>query len=346
MLKQLLSVFCLAFLSGHLLAMTPLNDEELGDVDGAGLGLVLEDFAFESGSAVGDGSGVFEIGSIRSGNAGEAVLRVSRYYIAGAGSNRGTNVMGNGVSIGQLSAPYTISVMDGDDFGITNKAMLRIAAPERQGGNILSFNTETRNERRFPNQPQSSGPRVDSVSGINLSTLNGARADWIDLGLTFDLAINNIPGQSFDVPQSLQGHVEGLNIDGTQWRLWGDNNQVLANLDLNIYADSIVFQACTGGQVSGSSCGQTVRYSDYILEGQLGYGDDQPVKVTVLNNGQLQMEVGSIAGKSRAFYDEYYSSGPRVDIHIGDISVGNQSFGSSTIANLQIQYLNVRTRDL
>lgn len=66
----------------------------------------------------------------------------------------------------------------------------------------------------------------------------------------------------------------------------------------------------------------------------------------MLPDGNFELTLGSIAGKSNAFYQNYYANGPKSNIYIGELKVGNDSFGSSTIANLQIQYLHVRSRDL
>lgn len=323
-------------------SLQPMDDEQMASVDGAGLGFALEDFAYESGSAVGSGN-IFEIGGIRgriSGSVSEAVLRVSRLYVAGSGSSRGTLVMGNGVGIGSVDDPYTIAVVDGDDYRVNDKALLQIASPEKSGS-LLTFTQMGRTERRQPGAPVATGQRVNGVSvDTSYAALNGTLSDWADVGITFDLNIGGINAQS------LQAHATGVNIDGTRLQLWGNNGDVLGNLDLNIFMRTLEFQACAAGQVSGPTCGQSVLFNNYVLEGQLGYGDDQPLNLSVLPDGNFELELGSIENKSTQFYDQYYSNGPRIDFHVGELRVGNTSFGSSTVANLQIQYLNIRSRDL
>lgn len=323
--------------------MRPMDDEQLAAVDGAGLGIVLEDFSYESGSAVGAGN-IFEIGGIRgriNGTVSEAILRVSRLYVAGSGSNRGSFVMGNGVDIGTVNDPYTIAVVDGAPYRVNDKALLQISAPEKNG-RLLNFVTEARTERRFPGRPlPTPSQRVDGVSiDSTYSALNGSLSEWADVGITFDLNIGGINAQS------LQAHATGVNIDGTRLQLWGDGGDVYGNLSLNLFMRTLQFQACAAGQVSGATCGQSVLFNNYIIEGQLGYGDDQPLNLSVLPDGNFQLELSSIEGKSTAFYTQYYANGPRLDFHVGEIRVGNTTFGSSTIANLQIQYLNIRSRDL
>lgn len=340
-MRKLLSILIVASLPVG--ALEQLDDFELSKVDGAGLGMVLEDFVFDSNSA--DGA-TLELSGIRGTRktgtgapvTGEAKLQVSRLYIAGAGSNRGQAEL-TGVDLGTVDNPYTISVIDGDPYRVPGKALMQFAAPERNSGQLLSFTQVSRSgDRRFTGAPSATGLRASGVSGINTSVLNGTDSDWMDLGMVFDLDINGPVGQS------LQAHASGVNIDGTKLQLWGDDGDVLGNLKLNMFARKLEFQACNSGGISG--CGTSVIFNNFVLQAELGYGDEQPLNLSVLPDGQLQLTLGSIAGKSTDFYNNYYANGPRIDMHIDKIQVGNRDFGSSTIANMQIQYLNVRTRDL
>ena len=326
-------------------ALEQLDDFEMSQVDGAGLGLVLEDFIFDSNSNSADGatlelSGIRGTRKIGSGArvGGEAKLQVSRFYIAGADSSNGTATL-SGVDLGSVDKPYFIAVVDGDPYGVSGKALMQLGAPERNPGELISFTSASRSvDSRADGAPGAKGTRLTGVSGINTSVLNGTQSDWMDIGMVFDLDINGPVGQS------LQAHASGVNIDGTKLQLWGDDGDVLGNLKLNMFARKLEFQACNSGGISG--CGTSVIFNNFVLQAELGYGDEQPLNLSVLPDGQLQLTLGSIAGKSTAFYNNYYANGPRIDMHIGKIQVGNRDFGSSTIANMQIQYLNVRTRDL
>ncbi|HCM06119.1 MAG TPA: hypothetical protein DIC30_08940, partial [Oceanospirillales bacterium] len=73
-----------------------LSDSNLGDVDGAGIGFVLEDLVFNGGEAV-NGGGTFEITGLQTSDDEDVVIGISQFYIAGSGSNRGTNVIDNPV---------------------------------------------------------------------------------------------------------------------------------------------------------------------------------------------------------------------------------------------------------
>ena len=321
--------------------LTALSDSDLSAVDGAGLAYMLEDFAFASGSEI---DGTLEIANLSGsidGIAGEASLQVSRFYVAGSGSNRGQNVLGNGVDIGRLSSPYYIGLELGDQYRVLDNAVVTLETSERLSESLLTRNLETRTESASPGSPTATGQRIDSVTfDDSYQALAGNPSDWIDMGLVFDLDING------NATQSLQMHATGLNLDGTALRLWGRDNQLYGNLALNLYSNTLEFQACGAGVSAGASCGQSIVLSDFLIEGDIGYGDDQPIELSVTPDGQFRLTVGSIEGKSTAFYQEWYGQGPRLDVYVDNVQVGDTSFGSSTIGNLQVQYLDIRSRDL
>ena len=319
-----------------------MDDHQLSEVDGAGIGLVLEDFAFEAGEDVASGNRL-DLSGITNKDGEDVVLSVSQFYVAGSGSNQGANVIGNPVNLGRLLYPYNIELVDGDTIGINDKAIFEFSAPERQAGSsskpfsLMSFTSENRTESRFPGEARATGNRIDSVSGIDTSVLSSRSGELADIGIRFDLEENSVRAQS------LEAHAQGVAVDGSYLRLWGDNSEMVGNLAVNLYAQEITLFAC---DADGNNCGQKVRLQDFILESELGYGADQPVTFEVAGDGNFSVEIGNIEGKSTTFYQDYYANGPRTDIHIGNLSVGNTDFGSATIANLQIQYLRATSRDL
>ncbi len=333
------SVFNAHFANAELKA---LDDSQLASVEGAGIGLVLEDFAFEAGEDVAGGNRL-DIGGITNADGEEVVLSISQFYVAGSGSNQGVNVIGNPVNLGRLLYPYNIELVDGDTIGIYDKAVFEFSAPERLAGSsskpysLLGYAIENRSERRFPDQAVASGSRVDAITGIDTSVLTSRAGELADMGIRFDLEENGVRAQS------LEAHAQGVAVDGSYLRLWGDNNEMIGNLALNLYVQDLSVFAC---DADGNNCGQNIHLQNLIIESELGYGADQPVTFEVASDGNFTVEVGSIEGKSDAFYQDYYANGPRTDIHIGNLTVGNTDFGSSTIANLQIQYLRATSRDL
>lgn len=294
--------------------LVALEDNDLERVDGAGIGIVLEDFIFNAGEAV-NGGGTFEISGLQTSDNKPVVLGISQFYIAGSGSNQGTNINDNPVNIGRLTNPFNIELRDGNDVGVTDKAVFEFSAPTKLNGSRLS-------ERP-------------------------------DMGIRFDLEIDGVNHQS------LENHIESLSVDGSFIRLWGGDGHMEGELALNIYTPSIEFFACDAG---GSNCGETVSFQDVSIELELGHGEYQPVTFEVDSTGNFIFEVGSLEGKCSSIngsggcnsgdntgfteLTEYYNSGPASNIYIGNVSVGGQSFGTTTISNLQIHYLEVKSHDL
>ncbi len=339
-----LSVLLSGLLSSfHVLAeLQVLDDSALGNIEGEGIGLVLEDFAFEAGEDVANGNRL-DISGITNKDGDDVVLSISQFYIAGAGSNQGADVIGNPVNLGRLLYPYNIELVDGDEIGIDGRAVFEFASPARFTGSsskaysLLGYNTESRTESRFPGQATASGERIDSISAIDTSVLSSRDSELADIGVRFDLDVNSVRAQS------LQAHARGVAVDGSSLRLWGADNQMVSNINLNLYIQDLTVFAC---DADGNNCGADVNLQNFVLESQLGYGEEQPVTFEVEADGNFTVEVGSIEGKTDAFYNDFYSNGPRTDIYIGKVMVGDTDFGSATVANLQIQYLRATSRDL
>jgi len=312
-LKNTLITYLLLFFNLFSFAdLVTLEDDELGNVDGEGVGIVLEDFVYNAGESI-NGGGTFEISGLQTSNNEDVVLGISQFYIAGSGSNQGANVIDNPVNIGRLNNPFNLELRDGNDIGVTDKAVFEFSAPTK---------------------------------------LNGSRiTERPDLGIRFDLEIAGTHHQS------LENHIETLSIDGSYLRLWGGSGHMEGELALNIYTPSIEFFAC---DAAGNNCGASVDFQNVSIEAGLGQGEFQPVTFEVDATGNFIFDVGSLEGKcssingsggcnagaERDVLVNYYNSGPATNIFIGNVQVGGQSFGSTTVDNLQIQYLEVKSHDL
>ena len=106
---------------------------------------------------------------------------------------------------------------------------------------------------------------------------------------------------------------------------------------------------------------------------ELALGDAkyyQPMTIAVDANGFLNISIqalpepgdtrtgggsiaadGLLAGSDATtwnWYDDYYTNGRKTNISVGDMTAGpsSESFGSSSIQGLQIQYLEVKSRDI
>ena len=110
--------------------MTSLSDNDLSEVDGAGIGFVMDDFVFSHGNDAGNGK-VFKISGLNDSSGEPVSVTVNQLYIARADSEHGTNL--NAVNLGRLSNPYEIDLLDGNDadVGVTDKAVLQFAAPSK-----------------------------------------------------------------------------------------------------------------------------------------------------------------------------------------------------------------------
>jgi len=330
--------------------LVALEDQELSSVDGEGIGLVLEDFVYNAGPSV-NGGGTFEISGLQTSTNSDVVLSISQFYIAGSGSNKGANVINNPVNIGRLTNPFNLELRDGNDssVGVADKAVFEFSAPTKLIGNT-SANTSYF-VPVYENRPNALGQRVDRFSSLDSTIFSSRGSERPDIGIKFDL---DIAGTRY---QSLENHIESLAIDGSYVRLWGGGGHMEGELVLNIYTPSLEFFAC---DAAGNNCGESVNFQNVGIEAELGDGEFQPVTFEVDSSGNFAFEVGSLQGKcaslngsggcnsgvERNVLVDYYTNGPTTNAYIGNVSVGGQDFGSTTISNLQIQYLEVKSHDL
>lgn len=101
-------IIVLIFLNSSYADLVALEDNDLGNVDGEGIGLILEDFLYNAGESVNSG-GTFEISGLKTSNDEDVVIAVSQFYIAGSGSNNGSIL--NAVNLGRLNNPFNLSLI-------------------------------------------------------------------------------------------------------------------------------------------------------------------------------------------------------------------------------------------
>ncbi len=372
----LLSIFFVTKIQADLVS---LDDAALKNVDGAGIGIVLEDFLYNAGSDVGEG-GEFIIGGLAGsqydGANQEAKLNVTQFYIAGSGSENGSKVEGRTVNIGRLLFPFNIELLNGDDFGIDDKAVLELSAPVKNDAtadnlpkagsqSYFGISTESRTERGGlvgSTTQNTIGSRVSGFRSLDTTIFNSRAAERPDIGISFGVSFDN------EIPvENLGLHLESVAVDGSYLRLWGDSGALRTEFSLNVYADNVEVVACDG---TGGNCGDSVTFDGFSLEAEFGAGNFQPVTFEVIpgtgaNSGNFIFEVASIAGQcsintsrgscrdntaaniaTRNKYIDYYENGPAINAYIENVNVGGSDFGSTTISNLQFQYLKVETHNL
>ncbi|WP_239985892.1 hypothetical protein [Marinobacter salexigens] len=336
---------CLIGVSAAYGELKSLSEGELSEVDGAGVGLVLDSFTFSHGTDQPDQNGeqarVFRISGIKSTEGQEVDITVNHLYIAGADSNYGQNL--SPVNLGRLMNPWSIDVLDGDDIGIPDKAILEFAAstkvPTADGFDCMGGS---------------------AVAGSGTCSSRPATPSWrgerADIGMQMNVAVGS------DRSSNLNFHARSAVIDGSYIRLWGDDGrkQMAGEFRFNLYSPEVSINACS---LDGATCGSRIKMSDFALELAIG-NKYQPIFFDVDGNGNFILEVGTIAAPAAGqiaanglrsgsdaatwdFYNDYYSNPEyRSNLHIGNFSVGAQDFGPARMEGMLIQRLKIQTKDL
>lgn len=321
--------------------MQSLSETELSEVDGAGIGLVLEDFKFAHGTDVENGQ-IFKIGGIKSSAGEDVEIVVNQLYIAGAGSNYGETL--TPVNLGRLVNPFSIDVIDGNDIGVPNKAVLQFAAPKMvdptEGFDCMSASAVA-----------GSGPCASRPASADLP--QGERPD---IGLQMNVNVGS------DNSANINIHAQSAVIDGSYLRLWGDNErrQMVGQFKLNFYTPELSINAC---DQQTTECGSRIVMRNFALELALG-NTLQPMYLDVDGTGNFLVEVATIrppapgaigedglreSGDPAAwdFYEDYYTNPEyRSSLTVGNLSVGERDFGSGRIEGMLIQHLKIQTKDL
>ena len=333
--------------------MTSLSDNDLSEVDGAGIGFVMDDFVFSHGNDAGSGK-VFKISGLNDSNGEPVSVTVNQLYIARADSDHGTNL--NAVNLGRLSNPYEIDLLDGNDadVGVTDKAVLQFAAPSKVTTPGTGYSCVD------PTLGIGSGDCLSRPAGVTTSEGVWANGERPDMGL--ELEIQTLGSTA----KNLNFHVKQAVFDGSYMRLWGDDNQKMAaEFRLNFYTPELEISTCTQ---ANQACTSSVKMQGFQLELALGTtfqplyisADNDPINPT----GGLTLEISRItheyinslnAGVSdntsegnaaEAFFTDYYGDNYRSNIIVGNLNVGGTDLGSAKVEGMLIQYLDVKFRDL
>ncbi len=349
-LKHLvLSCFISLMLSAPVYAeLAALDDSAMSNVQGQGVGIVLEDFLFNHGDDQSKGQ-TFKIEGLKSTDGQQDVdITVSQLYITNSGSNYGS--VRNAVNLGRLTNPYTIDVVDGNTLAkgnlaygstVTNNAVLQFAAPTKgQGFDCLAGST--------------TAGSCSSRPGLERP----------DIGLALQVKVGS------NTSQNLAIHAKSAVFDGSYIRLWGDDaqHQMVAEIKLNFYTPELSINSC---DANGQSCGSTIYLRNFELELALGNAL-QPMYMDVNGAGNFVYEIKKIreplsgeigangllsSSNSTAwnFYNDYYTNKDyRSNLRIGNLSIGDttsptssgQDFGSARIEGMLIQYLKVTSHDI
>lgn len=324
----------------------------------------------------GDTGNQFQITGIID-SAGNAVnVDIAQYYFAGTGTNYGADLSGRTVNIGRLNNPITIDLKDGDTLGNgsdgwADQAVLQVAMPTKYQEDVLDSGLS------------SQGYNCTDAAAVQGSGLCASRpSDGSFRGERFDMGFR-VNRQFSDSTKdiNLNFHAQSANMDGSYLRFWGGNADIdgegsggivetlMMEVQMNFYASKLMFNSC---DLNGANCGEQVGFEGFSME--LALGDAkyyQPMTIAVTDAGFLSLiiqplpspgdsrvpnsgtgTIGSdgLVGSSDAttwnWYNDYYENGRKTNIEISNLTVGAESFGSSSIKGLQIQHLEVISHDL
>lgn len=331
--------------------LIPLDDEDLSGQSGAGLGFAFENFIFDSAGA---DLSLTNIEDTTSGSNGTDVdIQWSELYVMGEGSANGTNP--TRVNIGSYDNPWVVkSVRGSTDWNLGTNATFEGDVPAIGDDlailQILTsrYTDNANNTKQFVN---------DCVIGTSADCASraGQRRATADIGSRFDFTFANGRQYTWDID------IQGFATDGSGLWLWSRANQngseLLGQLNLSLYAEQFNLQTCTAGCSQAQRDNNLVTFSDVYFDVNLGFGEIQPVKFSVDDSGNFELELKapdptvlgineSDSGQMQAFYDLYYANAPKSNIYIGDVAVGNRTSGGIEITGLRAQYLKVTTTDL
>lgn len=322
-----------------------LSEPEMSAIDGVGIGLVLENFKFSHGTDEPDASGeqarIFRIGGIKSTDGRDVDITVNHLYISGSDSNYG-EILGP-VNLGRLLNPWKIDVVDGNDIGIANKAVLEFAT-----------SAMVNNDQGYDCMGSGAGPGSGTCPSRPASA--GYIGERADIGMQMNVAVGD------DRSANINIHAKSAVIDGSYLRLWGDNDrrQMVGQFKLNFYSPELSINACAQ---DGSTCGSRIQMSNFALELAIG-NQLQPVLFDVDGSGNFVVEVAAIQRPQTGeigvdglrdssnpdawdYYEAYYTNPEfRSNLKIGNFSVGGRDFGSARVQGMLIQHLTIKTRDL
>lgn len=334
-----------------------LSEQEMSDVNGAGIGLVLENFLFSHGTdanpaASGEIPRVFKIGGIQStpnaqGESQEVDIVVSQLYIARAGSNYGQDLAP--VNLGRLINPYSIGVIDGNTLdengraiGPEDKAVVEIAAPKQYQvpsnwkdveGNWVSKDKDgdgaadvmyhadgqASTELRKYAAHAEGFDCVTGAAGMGTCASRPASADF-ESGERADVGMKLQVQVGDNQADSLSIHAKSAVFDGSRLRLWGEDNRLVGEFKLNLYSPEVSVTACMDG---ADSCQKAIKLHNFELELALG-NSLQPMTFDVISASDVQANPVDLAGKEGYLRLEIKS------IREAAIDAGFASVGSSS----------------
>ncbi len=320
--------------------MTALDDEQLSDVQGAGIGFVLD-------SAMVDGNkATIAINGVTNTATGQNVpITVKELYVAATGSNKGSTLAA--VTLGRLNFPFKLNLAKGS-----------VLTTQLDDGRVVSTLPDTADviELAFPSLVSGAGgqPCIAGYAGAG-SNCSSRASEKVDAGIRFDFGVTSTRTDVLNLDFS------ELAMDGSYLRFWGANarSQLVGEMRLNLYAKTFEIMSCGAGSPSCVSAAEQAARTVYLTNAYasvaLGYGKSQPLLFSVTADGNFTFELPKLTLANAA---DFYANAPRTSLVIenlniggtrpgyGQVPTGGYNMGRNEISGLSFNYLKVTSHNL
>ncbi|HHW2737668.1 TPA: hypothetical protein ACUUCP_004869 [Pseudomonas aeruginosa] len=320
--------------------MTALDDEQLSDVQGAGIGFVLD-------SAMVDGNkATIAINGVTNTATGQNVpITVKELYVAATGSNKGSTLAP--VTLGRLNFPFKLSLAKGS-----------VLTTQLDDGRVVSTLPDTADviELAFPSLVSGAGGQPCIAGYADAGSNCSSRAsEKVDAGIRFDFGVTSTRTDVLNLDFS------ELAMDGSYLRFWGANarSQLVGEMRLNLYAKTFEIMSCGAGSPSCVSAAEQAARTVYLTNAYasvaLGYGKSQPLLFSVTADGNFTFELPKLTLANAA---DFYANAPRTSLVIenlniggtrpgyGQVPTGGYNMGRNEISGLSFNYLKVTSHNL
>lgn len=320
--------------------MTALDDEQLSDVQGAGIGFVLD-------SAMVDGNkATIAINGVTNTATGQNVpITVKELYVAATGSNKGSTLAP--VTLGRLNFPFKLNLAKGS-----------VLTTQLDDGRVVSTLPDPADviELAFPSLVSGAGgqPCIAGYAGAG-SNCSSRASEKVDAGIRFDFGVTSTRTDVLNLDFS------ELAMDGSYLRFWGANarSQLVGEMRLNLYAKTFEIMSCGAGSPSCVSAAEQAARTVYLTNAYasvaLGYGKSQPLLFSVTADGNFTFELPKLTLANAA---DFYANAPRTSLVIenlniggtrpgyGQVPTGGYNMGRNEISGLSFNYLKVTSHNL
>ncbi|MDK2350888.1 MULTISPECIES: hypothetical protein [Pseudomonas aeruginosa group] len=320
--------------------MTALDDEQLSDVQGAGIGFVLDNAMLDGNKAT------VAINGVTNTSTGQNVpITVKELYLAATGSDKGSALAP--VTLGRLNFPFKLNLAKGS-----------VLTTQLDDGRLVSTLPDNADviELAFPSLVNGAGgqPCIAGYAGAG-SNCSSRAGEKVDAGIRFDFGVTSTRTDVLNLDFS------ELAMDGSYLRFWGANarSQLVGEMRLNLYAKTFEIMSCGAGSPSCVSAAEQAARTVYLTNAYasvaLGYGKSQPLLFSVTADGNFTFELPKLTLANAA---DFYANAPRTSLVIenlniggtrpgyGQVPTGGYDMGRNEISGLSFNYLKVTSHNL